>query len=104
MAKEISYEEFIGRAREATARDPRLHRHLRSLLADRGVLAQVANELLNQMQSAKDILASQQMVSDEAIRIGIGQQGVVRGLEQALYVIHDLMQEREDGRDGDTAE
>jgi hypothetical protein len=101
LPKNISYEEFIGRVREAQARDPRLHRHIRSLLADNGVLAQLCNEILIQMQEAKDILASKQMVTDQDIRLGIGQQGVVRGIEQTLYVIHALMEEP-DGSDSES--
>lgn len=104
MAQNMAYEEFLARAKDASNRDPRLHRMVRGLLADRGVLAQICNELLLEQQRMKDVLAAREMFTDDAIRVAIGQQGVVKGFDNALQTIYNLTLESDNGGNSDTGE
>ena len=89
----MSYEEFLGVAKGVQKLDPGLWRQLRSLMVEGGTLAQLVRALLDTRDGIQEQLANKQMIRDEDIRIAIGMQGQVLGLNNALQVIYQALQE-----------
>lgn len=86
----MTYEEFIHRA-ESSKLDEDLWKQARSLYVDGGTLTQVVKCLLQQRTNVANQLANTHMIQDEDIRRAIGLQGNVRGIDNALQIIHGLM-------------
>lgn len=86
----MTYEEFLSRATNVTP-DADLWRQMRSLYVDRGTLLQVVAQVLEFRRDVMDRLASTHMIQDEDIRTAIGLQGNIRGIDNVLQIIHNLM-------------
>ena len=86
----MTYEEFIERA-EGKAVDRELWRQARSLYVDGGTLTQIVSVILAQRTRVITQLANRHMIQDEDIRMAIGLQGNVRGIDNVLQIIHGLM-------------
>lgn len=86
----MTYEEFINRARDVQP-DNDLWRQARSLYVDGGTLLQVVGAILDQRKNVVHQLENTHMIRDEDIRMAIGLQGNVRGIDNVLQIIHGLM-------------
>lgn len=86
----MRYEEFIRRAEGSTVeRD--LWRQARSLYVEGGTLTQVVKAILEQRTNVANQLANTHMIRDEEVRLAIGLQGNIRGIDNVLQIIHGLM-------------
>lgn len=95
----MSWEEFLARAREIRVLDKELWRQLRSLYIDNGTLQQLVRALLDTKEELQEGMANCHMISDENVRRAIGLQGQIMGLQTALQVVHELMQEPREVQD-----
>lgn len=97
----MTYEEFLALAKGVQKLDSGLHRQLRSLMVEGGTLAQLTRVILDTRDGLQEQLANKQMIEDRDIRIAIGMQGQVLGLNNVLQVIWQTMQEppKEDEED-----
>jgi hypothetical protein len=85
----MTYEEFIRRAEGAEVeRD--LWRQMRSLYVEGGTLTQVVKAILEQRTNVAHQLANTHMIRDEDIRMAIGLQGNIRGIDNVLQIIYGL--------------
>ena len=100
----LSTEEFIARAREIRELDQDLGKQLRSLYVDGGTLQQLVRAILDQRSDLQESLAKNLMVTEEAIRIAIGIQGQVLGMDTVLDLILNLMNSIGDEKDEQQSE
>ena len=87
----LSAEEFLERARQVRELDADLGKQLRALYVDGGTLQQLVRAILDQRGDLQESLAKNLMVTEEAIRIAIGIQGQVLGMDTVLDLILNLM-------------
>jgi hypothetical protein len=90
-----TYEEFILRAREAHI-TPDLWRQLRHIYVENGPLLQLVFLIICARGDMQEALTKMHMISDEAIRRAIGQQGQIAGVDQILAQIYEAMKEPTD--------
>lgn len=95
----MTWEEFLARAREIRVLDKELWRQLRSLYVDGGTLQQLVRALLDTKEELQEGMANCHMISEESVRRAIGLQGQIMGLQTALQVVHELMQEPQEVQD-----
>lgn len=91
----MTYEEFLGRAREASPRKS-FAGELRQLYVDNGTLQVLVLMMLQQRSDLIEALAARPMLSEADIRASIGVQGQVNGIDVILQSIHAAMTEEED--------
>lgn len=89
----MTHEEFIARAEEVRTLDPDLWRQLRQLYVEKGTLQQLVRAMLDFKRDVQETLANTHMISQEDIHKAIGLQGNVRGIDNVLGLIFNLMQE-----------
>lgn len=89
----MTYEEFLARANEIQVLDKDLWRQMRSLYVDRGTLQQVVRAIQQFKTDILEQMSNRQMISDEHVRIAIGLQGQVLGINNILALLHGMMQE-----------
>jgi hypothetical protein len=93
---QLSYEEFLARAKEVQELDKTFGKQLRSLYVDKGTLQQLVRATLDLRDDLKEALAKNHIVNEESIRMAIGMQGQVSGIDTVLGLIFDQMNAAED--------
>lgn len=96
MSRDLTYDEMLARAKafrteelsEAELRN--MAQAMRGLLAEGGVLTFLVWKILEYRDSLKEQMLTNELVTDEAIRIGLGLQGQARGFDQVLALIHEM--------------
>jgi hypothetical protein len=96
-----TFEEMEIRAREVSGLDKDLHRQLRQLFTDRGTLQQLVRAIYDLRQDCMTSLAGAHMTSDDMVKMCIGLQGQVQGINNVLGLIFTLMQDPVEEEDHD---
>jgi hypothetical protein len=89
-------EEMEVRAREVPALDKDLHRQLQQLFVEKGTLQQLVRAIYDLRQDVMGALAGAHMTSDDMVKMCIGLQGQVQGINNVLGLIFTLMQKPND--------
>jgi hypothetical protein len=95
----MTFEDFLRRAREVQKLDPTLHKQMASLYVDGGTLQQVVRAVLDLREDIQTRLSNTYMVDDSAVKVCIGLQGQVLGINNVLGLIHELMRQPEEETD-----
>lgn len=95
----LTYEEFLDKAKEVQELDKNLNKQLAHLYVERGTMQQVVRAILDQRDDLKESLSKTLMINEENIRIAIGIQGQVSGIDTVLALIHHLMQQPEEAEE-----
>lgn len=97
----MNHDEFKARAFEVGELDRTLGKQLRSLYVDNGTLQQLVRAIYDLRGDLQESLSKGMMVSDEAIRVAIGLQGQVLGIDTVLDLMLTLMNTTEAKDDED---
>lgn len=95
----MTFEDFLRRAREVQKLDPTLYKQMASLYVDGGTLQQVVRAVLDLREDIQTRLSNTYMVDDSTVKICIGLQGQVLGINNVLGLIHGLMRQPEEETD-----
>lgn len=87
-----SYEEFLARAREAQPRKS-FARELQHLYVDNGTLQILVKMILQQRDVLLEALVNRHIVDETSVRMAIGTQGQVSGMDTILQSIFEAMKE-----------
>lgn len=97
----LSYDEFLARAKEVQELDKTFGKQLRSLYVDRGTLQQLVRAILDMRDDLKEALAKGHIVNEESIRLAIGVQGQISGIDTVLGLIFDQINTADSEADED---
>jgi hypothetical protein len=91
----LSYDEFIARAMEVQKLDSGLGAQFRQLYVERGTLQQLVRMILDMRSDLKEALVNTRLLSEENIRLALGIQGQVSGIDIILDLILTQMNAEE---------
>jgi len=89
----MTYEEFLIEGQSVKALDPTLWKQMRQLFVEHGTLVQIVAAILQARADLQERLANSQIIEDRDVRMAIGIQGQVLGINNILALIYELMQE-----------
>jgi hypothetical protein len=87
----MTYEEFLLAAKEVSELDKDFDKQLRALFVQKGTLKQLVRAILDYRMDISVAFERSDIVSEDAVKVAIGLQGQIRGIDNILALIHELM-------------